>query len=220
MTERRVHPIVFMFLILPFGAMSGYLTVALAYVLTKAGLSVEQVAGLVAVSYIPHTWKFAWAPIADTTLSRRTWYVIGCAVGALGLWVMSALPATLKGLPLLTVIVIAANVAITFLGMSVESLMAYDVAEEEKGRAGGWFQAGNLGGGGLGGGAGLWFAQHLPAPWMSGAILAVATLLCCFGLVFVTEPHSEHRGPNILASLRNVVLDLWAVARSRRGFLA
>ena len=74
---RAAHPFVFLVLILPFGVMSGYLTVTLAYLLSQAGMSVEQVAELVAVSFIPQTWKFLWAPIADTTLTRKTWYVMG-----------------------------------------------------------------------------------------------------------------------------------------------
>ena len=65
------HPVVFMILILPFGVMSGYLTVAVVYLLTQAGVSIEQSAELVALSYVPHTWKFLWAPIADTTLTRK-----------------------------------------------------------------------------------------------------------------------------------------------------
>jgi len=63
-----------MVLIVPFGAMSGYITVAVAYLLTRAGVSVGETAALVALSYVPHTWKFLWAPIADTTLSRKGWY--------------------------------------------------------------------------------------------------------------------------------------------------
>ena len=142
-----------MVLILPFGMMSGYLTVAVAYLLTKAGVSVENVAELIAISFIPHTWKFLWAPVADTTLGRKTWYVIACVLSAVGFCATGAFPATRAGLAALTVVVVVANVAVTFLGMSVESLMAYEVPDDEKGRAGGWFQAGNLGGAGLGGGA-------------------------------------------------------------------
>ena len=178
MPTRHVHPIVFMFLILPFGVMSGYLTVSIAYLLSHAGLSVAKIAALVALSYLPHTWKFAWAPIADTTLSRKGWYLIASVVSAAGLWATGALPATAAGLAVLSTIILISNVAVTFLGMSVESLMAYGTSHDEKGRAGGWFQAGNLGGSGLGGGAGLWMAQHLGAPWMAGAVLGVACLLC------------------------------------------
>src|SRR5689334_1541129 len=110
MSERRAHPIAFLFLIFPFGAMGGYLTVALAYLLSKAGLGVGAIAGLVAISYIPHTWKFAWAPIADTTLNRRTWYVIASVASAAGMWLMGALPATPANVPLLSAIVLVANV--------------------------------------------------------------------------------------------------------------
>ena len=68
---RHAHPIVFLFLILPFGTISGYLTVAVAYRLSRAGLGVDQIAGLVAVAFIPQTWKFLWAPVVDTTLGRK-----------------------------------------------------------------------------------------------------------------------------------------------------
>jgi predicted MFS family arabinose efflux permease len=113
-----------------------------------------------------------------------------------------------------------ASVATTFLAMSVESLMAYGAPPAEKGRAGGWFQAGNLGGTGLGGGAGLWMAQHLPQPWMGAAVLAAACLACAAALLFLPEPPRARRGDTIGEAVGNVLRDLWGVARSRPGFLA
>src|SRR5580765_276025 len=98
---KSTHPIVFMFLFAPFGAMSGYLTVAIAYLLTQSGVSVEEVAGLIALSYVPHSWKFLWAPVADTTLSRKAWYVLAGAVSALGIFVTGVVPAEAKSLPIL-----------------------------------------------------------------------------------------------------------------------
>ena len=40
---RTVHPVVYLFLIFPFGAMGGYLTVAIAYQLSQAGVGVDDV---------------------------------------------------------------------------------------------------------------------------------------------------------------------------------
>jgi MFS transporter, PAT family, beta-lactamase induction signal transducer AmpG len=220
MKPQHTHPAVFMFLILPFGVMGGYLAVAVAYLLSKAGISIEQTAALIAIGLLPHTWKFAWAPIADTTLSRKKWYLLAAVASAAGIWATGVFPAKESSLPMLSAVVLISNVAVTFLGMSVESLMAYGTPENEKGRAGGWFQAGNLGGAGLGGGAGLLMAQHLPAPWMAGAILGVACLLCSFGLLFVPEPASAHRVSGLGRSLVNVGLDLWSVAKARAGLLA
>jgi PAT family beta-lactamase induction signal transducer AmpG len=213
------HPVVFLILILPFGVMGGYLTVTIVYLLTQAGVPVEASATLVALSYIPHTWKFAWAPIPDTTLSRKTWYLLAAGVSAVGICVTGIIPTAEESLPLLTGVVLIANVAVTFLGMSVESLMAYGSPDHAKGRAAGWFQAGNLGGQGLGGGAGLWMAQAFSAHWMAGAVLAAMCLACCLATLFVSEPQRAPRAPRYYQTLASVASDLWRVARSRRGFL-
>ena len=209
-----------MFLILPFGVMGGYVTVALAYLFSKAGIPVAQVAALVAVGIVPHTWKFAWAPLVDATLSRKKWYAIASVVSAAGILATGIVPVKAASLPLLTIVILVSNFAVTFLGMATDSLMAYDTPAELKGRAGGWFQAGNLGGMGIGGGVGLWLAQRLPAPWMACAILAGACLLCCLGLFFLPEPESTIRETTLRKTFVNLFGDVWSVAKSRRGFLA
>jgi MFS family permease len=218
----RTHPFVFLVLIVPFGAMAGYLTVALEYQLSQAGISVAAVGALVALSYVPHTWKFLWAPIVDTTLTRKKWYLIAAAFSAVGIFSYGLVPTTAAYLPLLTLLVVISNFAATVLAMGVESLMAYNTAENQKGRAAGWFQAGNLGGQGLGGGAGLWLAQNLPDPWMAAAIVAIACALCALALLFIADPGHTARveGRGIGETMLDVLRDLWRVARSRMGFLA
>ncbi|MBM3285927.1 MAG: AmpG family muropeptide MFS transporter [Candidatus Eisenbacteria bacterium] len=220
MSPRRTHPSVFMFLIIPFGAMGGYVSVALAYLFSKEGVPVERIAALVAVGIVPHTWKFFWAPLVDSLFTRKGWYLAASVLSALGILATGMAPIRESSIPLLTTIILISNFAATFLGMATDSLMAYATPQEQKGRAGGWFQAGNLGGAGLGGGAGLLLAQRLPAPWMAGAILAAACLLCCLALLFVPEPASTIRDDKVLRTLRNVALDLWSMAKSRIGFLA
>jgi MFS family permease len=217
---RVVHPSVFMFLIVPFGAMGGYLSVAIGYKLTQAGVSVADVAALIAAAYIPQTWKFLWAPIADTTLSRKRWYLLAAAVSALGILATGLVPADAKSLPILYATVLVSNFAVTFLAMATESLMVYNTPPEQKGRAGGWFQAGNLGGAGLGGGAALWLIETLPEPWMAGAALAVACALCAAAIRFVPEPPPLPRIGHYSHMLADVLKDLWNVARTRAGILA
>jgi MFS family permease len=217
--ERTAHPAVFALLNVPFGAMSGYLGVTIAYLLSQGGVSTEEIAAVVAISYIPHTWKFAWAPLVDTTLTRKWWYVVGALLSAVGIAAMGAVPADAASISILAAVVFVANVGNTFVCMGAESLMAYATDEASKGRVGGWYQAGNLGGYGVGGGAALWLAQDLPQAWMAGACLALACMLCCVPLVFIPEFRRERRVAGIVKSLLEVGRDLWAVARSRRGFL-
>ena len=217
---RYAHPIAFLFLILPFGAMGGYLTVAVAYRLAQAGLAVDEIAALVAVALIPQTWKFLWAPVVDTTLTRKSWYLLGAAFSAIGIFLTGALPATAQAMAALYAVVLISNLAVTFLAMAVESLMVYGTRPDQLGRASGWFQAGNLGGQGLGGGAGLWMAQTLPAPWMSGAVVGLACALCSVALLALREPPALVRSGSYGRDVGNVLKDLWQVARSRPGMLA
>src|SRR5512140_1650849 len=116
--QTRTPPVVFMFLIIPFGVMGGYVGVALAYLFSKQGIPVERVAALVAVGVIPHTWKFAWAPLVDSVLTRKTWYVLASVLSAVGIWATAVLPIRASSLPLLTVVILVSNFAVTFLGMA------------------------------------------------------------------------------------------------------
>jgi MFS family permease len=217
---RRTHPAVYLVLIIPFGVTNGYVSVTLGYLLAHAGVTAQSVAGLVAVYFVPQTWKFLWAPVADLTLTRKRWYLLSAALCMLGLIGLGAIAPQEKSLPLLSAVALGASLATTFLAMSVESLMAYGTGDAERGRAGGWFQAGNLGGTGLGGGAGLWMAEHLPQAWMAAAVLGLVCLACCAALAFIPEPPPAPRAATVIGSIREVLRDLWAVARSRRGFLA
>ena len=133
---------------------------------------------------------------------------------------MGVVPSDAKSLPLLYVAVLVASTASTFLAMSAESLLVYNTPSDQRGRASGWFQAGNLGGNGLGGGAALWLAETLPDPWMAGAALAVACALCIVALWFVPEPPPFARSGHYGRMMADVLKDLWQVARSRAGFLA
>ena len=172
---RPPHPGTFLVLILPFGINSGYVLVTLAWLLAHHGVSTADIGELIAVSYLQYTFKVLWAPVIDTTLSSRAWYWIANVVTG-GLMIASGfVPMDTGSLPLLEGIVFLFNIAATRVGMSVESLMAYVAVEDEKGRAGGWFQAGNLGGQGVGGGGGgLWLAQYFDAPWVAGVGLGAA----------------------------------------------
>lgn len=217
---KHPHPSVFMFLFLPFGVMGGYVTVTIAFLLTKAGVPLVQVAPIIGVTLLPNIFKFIWAPLVDTTLTVKKWYIISNAITAIGILATGILPLKVEYLTLMSVIILFTSFINTFVAMSTESLAAYDTPDNLKGRAGGWLQAGNLGGLGLGGGAGLWLAERLPEPWMAGAIIAFACLFCGLGLLFLSEPTSFIRETSYIKTISNLNRDIWKLVKSRMGFLA
>jgi PAT family beta-lactamase induction signal transducer AmpG len=219
-SEARSHPSIFMLLIVPYGALSGYLTVTLGYLLSQSGMGVAQIGLLIAVSYLPQTWKFLWAPVIDTTLTRKRWYVIGTTLTSVGIIVMAACSTHATSFSVLSVVVFVASLASSFTAMSTESLLAYSTPPDLKGRAGGWLQAGSLGGQGLGGGAGLWLAQRVSAPWMTGAALGLCFMLCCAALLVIAEPATTFREQGPVRKTIALLRDLWLVLRARSGYLA
>ncbi|MBY0113560.1 MAG: MFS transporter [Phycisphaerales bacterium] len=102
--------------------------------------------------------------------------------------------------------------------------MAHATTPERRGRVGGWFQAGNLGGNGLGGGAGLWIATNLPTaaapqPWLSGAALGVLFLIGAGALLFVPEVKAESRARSLPSAIGGVAVEMWTMIKSKAGLL-
>jgi len=217
--HKSAHPIVFLFLVLPFGIVSGYATITLGYLLSTNGVSVEAIATLAGASLIPSVIKFLWAPLVDTTFSLKKWYIASAIMSAAGLLAIGLIPAKESSLSVLFLVIFLANIAVSFLGIVTNALAAYDTPEELKGRVGGYSQAGNLGGGGLGGGIGLLLALHY-SNFIATAILGAACLLCCFGLFFIKEPVSTLKAEKPLKTIENLFKDLWITGKSRLGFLA
>jgi PAT family beta-lactamase induction signal transducer AmpG len=220
MKPRHIHPWVFMVLITPFGVVGGYVSVTLAYQLKLAGVSVSQIAALVALTILPQTWKFFWAPVVDLTLTQKKWYILAGVLCAVGTAAMGWLPATRAGLTALSSVVFLTSLACTFLGMSVESLLAYGTPKDLQGHASGWFQAGNLGGSGIGGGLGLLLVDHLPSPWMASTITGILCLICCIALMEVPSPVRTLDTTSILKAVATPLKELWALICNRNGLLA
>src|SRR5580704_14742958 len=83
MPETRLRPVLYAMLFMPMGITNGYAVIALAYLLAQAGVSVGLIAGLVGLSLLPSIWRAVWAPLVDTTLSVRGWYLISTAASGL-----------------------------------------------------------------------------------------------------------------------------------------
>ena len=243
--HRNVRPWFWFFLNLPFGATSGFVSVTLGFVLKGYGVSDGEIAALVALNTLPHTWKFFWAPIADTTLTRKTWYRIANVCSCVTILAIAFVPITRPEITwdwhtwlvpghapaLLETLVFLNSLAITVLGMAVEGLMAHATPPEERGRAAGWFQGGNLGGLGFGGGIALIIAEQIS---IKAAFITLAVILaaCTLMLRFVPEaPRVTAEGAlakarsfgaamrEFFGALWTVLKDLWGMMSSRRGII-
>jgi hypothetical protein len=214
------HPATWMVLMIPFGAAGGFVTVALTFLATKQGLSITQGALLGGASLAAQWLRWLWAPVVDITLTAPRWYGISNILIALTLVAMSVVQMTPSTLPLLLVLIAASSIATTVLAMAAEAAMTVCTPTQQIGRVSAWQQAGNLGGTGIGGGLGLYLLEHLPAPWMAGAIMAVLMLVCGWAWQYVPHVRLHHGQGNALEAVAGVVRQLKQMLRERGGMLA
>jgi len=171
----------------------------LSFIFTQAGIPVAATAAIVAIGSSSMVWRFLWAPLVDLSLSTHSWYTMGIA-GASATLLLVALVPPVPGV-FLTGLVFVSHVAATVIVLPISGMIAHTVAEEKKGSASGWYQAGGLSGLGIGGGAGVWLATHSGSA-TAGAVLAAIMLLGIVALHFV---------PNVRPVAGSRMGDRWRV---------
>lgn len=216
-TAKHPHPWIFLALMAPFGVSTGYVSVTLAYVLAAKGVTVAAIGALVSASVLPQTWKVLWAPLVDTTLTPKLWYLIGALGVGLTILTMSVVPHPASAMALLSGLAIVSSIASSLCGMTADSFLAHFDAKQQ-GRASGWAQAGNFAGTGVGGGLGLYLAQHVQAQWVSGAGLGLLCMACAAVLPLLPFVPRVARS-SIAATFMEVLREVWAVVKSRAGLL-
>ncbi len=214
------HPWVWAVLYFPLGLAIGFPSVALGYLGSRAGLAVSTIAGIVGMTFLAGGWKFLWAPVADYTLSRKTWYLIAVSLTGLGVFAMTVIPIARDTAPLLSALTLLTTVAATFIAFATEGLMAHNTPLAVRGRAAGWFQSGNQFGQTAGGGIALWLIKHMPSPWVAGLVIAAILLGCSVALAGLDEPLRAPGTESIGERVRDALRELLSILRARAGRVA
>jgi len=208
-------PLVYFFLVLPWGISGGFLIVTLPFVLSELEWSVGAIATLVAIGSSSNLWRFAWSPVVDLTLSTRTWYLLGLVSAATAIGALGVIPPR-EGW-LFTGLVFFSQVAGTLIVLPIAGMIAHTVRDTAKGRASGWYQAGNLGGVGIGGGMGVWLVTHSTYT-LAYTILALTMLVSAISLCWVPNVRAI-RGESIVVRLKALGRDFKMLIRSRSTLL-
>jgi PAT family beta-lactamase induction signal transducer AmpG len=210
--RQSTPPFTFFFLVLPYGISGGFVSITLPFFLTKAGFSVTAAGAITAVGVSANLWLFLWGPLADLTLTPKRWYLIGLTTGATAIFLLSLVPFEQSAAALLTAVVFVSQVATTLVVLPLGGLMAHTVADEKKGRAAGWYQAGNLGGTGVGGGAGVWLGAHM-SKQLAGSVLGLTMLLAAGALYFASDVRIVSPSESFQGRMRLLRQDLLAMLR-------
>jgi len=134
---------------LTFGLVVGFSMTAMPFLLSKAGVSVDQIAAVSATAMSPTFFTFLLTPIVDVGFTRRFYaFALAAATAAsLGGALFLLSPARL---PLFTGLLFFATLCVVLQGNAVGGWTTEFVPDERRGKVGGWQNAANLGGGAAG----------------------------------------------------------------------
>lgn len=207
--------ILYFFLFLPFGATQAFIIITIGTLAHDAGLSDAVIAGMAATSILPHTFKVLWAPLVDTVWSRRSWYIWTNLISSVAIMSLGFIPLDEGHLGLISTVILINGFATTFVGMCTESLMARLCTPEQRGWAGGWSQAGNVGGGTLGG-IGLIIANHSDLPWLPSVVIGATLMMCSLALLVVKDLPETGPRPSFGAAFSKLMADIWHMLVDRK----
>jgi len=206
-------PWLFGILAMPNGLANAIIVILMPYVLRRQGVPVDRIAEIVAVASIPNVWYFLYSPVVDLGLRRRSWILLAALVaGVCSALAILLIPISLAGVTAMlfttgavgSLISSANGALLTFLDPSV------------RGRASGWYQAGNLGGGTLGGGLAIWLADRISLPLLAAVSIALIALPSLAALLIEELPPARRALAPLFADLFR---DLKDVLVSRRAWL-
>ena len=223
MTERRFpHPALFGVLVLPFGAAVGFLQVAVPWWFAHAGMPLAQIGAISATGFLPHAYKIFWCPLIDLGPHRKAWYLTA-ALATAGLLAAAAMvPAPAQHVALVAVLLTAAQATAATCSAALDALMAITPRDEDKGRAGGWYMAGNVGGTGVLGALAIWLGDHF-SPQAAGVAVALIVIASSIPVLTLQEPTrvsgTQTLSPTkvLWSRVRHIGRDLWITVKSREG---
>lgn len=230
-------------LVVPSGLCNALSLVALPYFLAQRGVKMQEVGLSVAVSMLPHAWRFLLGPLADLWLRRRTWYLLAvtmAAVSAVGLYSLLDRPS--PPLSLINLLLLSLSLGVAMADTAVASLAASSVASHDQTRAASAYTLGQLAWQGILGSLVLLLRE--PPTWLAarvgwlplshtgvGVVAGCGMLLAALTVLWVRESPQQVRRPRFGASRGSAAADdaqavyqpLWRelvqFVRSRPGML-
>ena len=199
----------------PYGCFNGLVTVALPYVLSQHGLSLERIATIGALVQAPTIWYFLWAPMVDIGWRRRTWVLMLSVLSAVCAAVAIGLDAAPSIVPL-TVLLVAASVLNQPISSAVGALIVAVTPNAMRGHTAGWSQAGIFCGGVLAAAVTIALTA-IATPTVAGIVVGLLIALPAVSVFAIREPKMAKT--NLRQHLGEMVRDVAAALKRREVWL-
>jgi MFS transporter, PAT family, beta-lactamase induction signal transducer AmpG len=216
--RQRAPPYTFSLLHLCTSWPVGIVTLVIGNRLTALGVPVNKTAAMIAAAYFAFSLEFVWAPLVDSTLTRRHWFAGGVLLMCLSLATLVMAPWTIAGMLLLEGLAFVACSGAAIADAAIKGVMAYEVRPAQLGAASSYYAAGGYFAKAIGAAATLWMLAHVASrPLVGLATAGIAALAgTAIWLTPATMPVPLRAFPT---AFRTTLADVWRFLRTRRGVI-
>jgi PAT family beta-lactamase induction signal transducer AmpG len=171
----------------PYGVVGSFAGQVMPYVTEQAGIQLDAIGWYGALLLVPPVVQFLYAPIVDIGPRRKHWLVIVAVLGAAFLTASCMMPLPAHTTAFLA-FAVAAQLISGLVGSCCGGLMASAMPDDLRGKASGWYNVGNLSGGGLSASVAIWMVGHKLDPSIIGATLGAMMILPAVAVLWIDEP--------------------------------
>lgn len=210
------HPPPWLFVLtgLPYGVVGQFVGVVMPYATSTAKIDVGDIGWYTALLFIPTFVQFLYAPLIDIGPGRRHWLVLFSAIGA-GFMLATSMMTLPEHVTAYLVFAFLAQLFSGLVGSCNGGLMAASMPDELRGKAAGWYNIGNISGGGLASTIAIAMIGEHMAGWTVGAVLAGLMVFPSLAALTMTEPPRVKQP--LRALLRDNLRETKLVLASRAG---
>lgn len=177
----------------PYGVPGAFTAVVTPYLAARAGADLELIGLFVSLLFIPPMVQFLFSPIVDFGPRRKYWLLLMAAVGAICLFAACQMKMPEHTWPFIGFAFLA-QLSTGLIGCCNGGLMATGMTDAKRGKAGGWYNVGNLAGGGLSGALAVYMTGHHYSATYVGAALATMMVVPALAALAIDEPPRTTEG--------------------------
>jgi PAT family beta-lactamase induction signal transducer AmpG len=199
----------------PYGVAGSFIGVVMPYLASRADIDVEKIGWFVTLLFLPTVFQFLYAPVIDFGPRRKHWLIIVTLLGAGCLFAALQMSLPDHLIPFLGFAFVAQMIS-GLVGSCNGGLMATTVSDANRGKAGAWYNVGNLSGGGISAAVAVYMIGHGIAPTTVGAVLCAIMIVPAFAVLAIDEPERASEG-SLCEAIRNLLREVKSVLWTRAG---
>ncbi|HEY0250404.1 MAG TPA: MFS transporter [Kofleriaceae bacterium] len=213
-THRPPPPWLFMFTCIPYGVAGTFSGVLMPYLAKRAHFELDSIGWFVVLLFVPSFFQFVYAPVVDFGPRRKYWLILLSALAALSLFAALQMPLPGSKTAFLA-FGFAAQVFAGLISSANGGLMATLLTDAQRGKAGFWYNTGNLAAGGLATAVAIYLTGHnYPDVTVGGAVglMMFAPSLVALAIDEPIRVATHDLGTALVNLLREIKDVLWTKA--------